>query len=83
MYTALRRLGVFFVVTTLTACAGASAQQRTTPTFPPPGPTCEATCHRQYKECANGSRCMMAPQCDMEICIPEKQECLAHCDGAH
>jgi hypothetical protein len=66
----------------LIACAG---QQQLKPAgpppLPPPGPDCEATCHHQYKECANGSRCMMAPRCDMDVCIPEKADCLAHCGG--
>jgi len=63
----------------LAACAGQQRKPAGPPPFPPAGPDCEPTCHHQYNECANGSRCMMAAQCDMEVCIPEKRACLAHC----
>lgn len=76
-------LALAALATILAACAGAKPPQLGTPAFPPPGPDCEAICHHQYKECANGSRCMMVAQCDMEVCIPEKQDCLAHCASGH
>ncbi|MCC6764021.1 MAG: hypothetical protein IT293_05090 [Deltaproteobacteria bacterium] len=65
----------------LAACA-AAAKPAGPPPFPSPGPDCQTICHRQYKECANGDPCMMTPACDMEVCIPRKQDCLAHCAGA-
>ena len=78
---ALRRAAATLALaTSLAGCAAASAPKGPPP-FPPPGPDCEATCQHQYKECANGDPCMMAPGCDMEICIPRKQDCLAHCTG--
>lgn len=44
-----------------------------------PGPDCLATCDKEYKACAYGSECMMVAECDMEICIPRKQDCQARC----
>lgn len=70
---------VLLALVVVTACAGQQRKPTGPPPFPAPGPDCEAICHHQYKECANGSRCMMVPRCDMEVCVPEKQECLAHC----
>jgi len=73
-------VAAFALAASLGGCAAAAAPKGPPP-FPPPGPDCEAVCHHQYKECANGDPCMMSAQCDLEVCIPRKQDCLAHCAG--
>jgi hypothetical protein len=77
----MRAIACLGLATVLAAC------QPLTPPKPfvsqaQPGPTCLPTCDKEYKECANGSTCMMTAQCDMEVCIPRKQDCQARCsDG--
>lgn len=78
----LHAAAALVLAATLGGCAAASAPKGPPP-FPPPGPDCEAICHHQYKECANGDPCMMVVECDMEVCIPRKQDCLAHCASGH
>ena len=74
-------LATIVMAGSLAACA---AQRSPTPpdSQPQPGPNCVATCTQQYKECAYGSQFMMVAECDMNVCIPQQQNCEAHCAGA-
>ena len=74
-------LATIVMAGSLAACA---AQRSPAPpaSQPQPGPNCVAICTQQYKECAYGSQCMMVAECDMNVCIPQQQNCEAHCAGA-
>ena len=80
-----RRYLVWCLATIVTAgsLAACAAQRAPVPPDlqPQPGPNCVAICTQQYKECAYGSQCMMVAACDMNVCIPQQQNCEAHCAG--